>query len=78
MSKCSMLYTAGSSTYMVSEYASTDNLAAPTIYACNATVTLPQATTTVYISSTDDLTTTEIDTSYILSTLYTTLSTTIS
>ncbi|KAI7285979.1 hypothetical protein KC345_g1464 [Hortaea werneckii] len=49
--KRSLLYTSGSSTYMLSEYGSTSNLAAPTQYACNATVTLPPITTTFVLGN---------------------------
>ncbi|KAI7272827.1 hypothetical protein KC335_g3850 [Hortaea werneckii] len=49
--KRSLLYTSGSSTYMLSEYGSTNNLAAPTQYACNATVTLPPITTTLLLGN---------------------------
>ena len=49
--KRSLLYTSGSSTYMLSEYGSTSNLAAPTHYACNATVTLPPITTTLLLGN---------------------------
>lgn len=49
--KRSLLYTSGSSTYMLSEYGSTSNFAAPTQYACNATVTLPPITTTLMLGN---------------------------